>query len=385
MSVHTILVTGGAGYVGSHVIVELISAGYSTVIVDNRAEAIKECIEGIRLITDTTVPAYTVDLLDKDGLRKVFQEHKIDCVLHLAGLKAVRESHSQPFQYYKVNVIGSINLFEVMQEYDVYFLVFSSSSKVYGTPQYLPLDEQHPTGNCTNPYGRTKYMVEQILQDMCSINKKWNVTILRYFNPSGAHNSGKIGECRGTPPKNLMPCICHAALGKMKKFTVFGSDYDTSDGTAVKDYTHVMDLARGHVAAIKHLRDGGHYKVYNMGTGHIYSILEMIKMFEKISGKKVAVEMCGRKPGELGEVSSDSSKAYRELGWKAEKNLGDMCEDMWRWVTCDKVDSIPEIMQCRTNNVDAIANGDHVQNSGKDQEMCMPKKVKICDNDSIGH
>lgn len=386
MSVHTVLVTGGAGYVGSHVIVELIGAGYTTVIVDNREEAVNECVARIKTITDISVQAYTVDLLDKDGLNKVFQEHKIDCVLHLAGLKAVRESHNQPFQYYKVNVIGSINLFEVMQKHGVHYLVFSSSSKVYGIPRYLPLDEQHPTGNCTNPYGRTKYMVEQILQDMCSVNKSWNVTVLRYFNPSGAHSSGKIGESRGTPPKNLMPCICHAALGKMKKFTVFGSDYETPDGTAVKDYTHIMDLARGHVAAIKHLNDGAQYKVYNMGTGHTNSILQMIKMFEKISGRKVPIEMCGRKPGELGEVSSDSSKAYRELGWRAEKSLEDMCQDMWRWVTCDPESSISEPAQCRSNGIDTTVNGDHLQNSEQAQEISMPKKSKISSNDnSIPH
>lgn len=332
---HNVLVTGAAGYVGKHVLVELIQAGYSPIALDNRACALSDAAEKIFLITGHKLRCHCVDLLDKSSIAEVFEKVRVEYVLHLAGLKAVRESQGNPLVYYRVNVIGTINLLEVMEKYGVYNIIFSSSSKVYGVPQYLPLDENHPTGNCTNPYGKTKHMVENILQDLTISNAQWNVTILRYFNPSGAHSSGILGEDQSEKPRNLMPCICHVAEGKLKKLTIFGHDYDTPDGTAMKGYTHVVDLAKGHIAALQTCHDNGNFRVYNLGAEKTYSILDMVKMFEQISGKKVAVELCDRKPGEIPVCSADSSKAQNELGWKTEKTLKQMCEDMWNWLTVD--------------------------------------------------
>ncbi|XP_053395484.1 UDP-glucose 4-epimerase-like isoform X3 [Mercenaria mercenaria] len=356
---HHVLVTGAAGYVGTHVLVELIEAGFAPVAIDNRPSALTDAIQKIYQITGHMVISFSVDLLDKSSIAKVFDQVQVEHVLHLAGLKAVRESQGNPLIYYNVNVIGTISLLEVMDEHGVHNIIFSSSSKVYGVPQYLPLDEKHPTGSCTNPYGRTKHMVENILHDLTISDVRWNVTVLRYFNPSGAHSSGILGEDQSEKPRNLMPCICHVAEGKMKKLTIFGKDYDTPDGTAMKGYTHVVDLAKGHIAALKTSHQNGTYRVYNLGAEKTYSILDMVKMFEQISGKKIVVEFCDRKPGEIAVCSADSSKAFRELRWKTDRTLKQMCEDMWHWMTTEKPE---QVTNGHVNNTDISATPTHITN-----------------------
>ncbi|XP_052775084.1 UDP-glucose 4-epimerase-like [Mya arenaria] len=331
MASGSILVTGGAGYVGTHTVVELLDAGYDVIVMDNLHNASMESIKRVEEITGKTVATYSVDLLDKDGLRDLFKKHKIYCVMHFAGLKAVGESCQKPLMYYKNNIGGTVNLLEVMKEFGVYNMIFSSSATVYGSPKYLPIDEKHPVGGCTNPYGKTKYFIEEILTDLCTAEKEWNVVLLRYFNPVGAHISGKIGEDPQGIPNNLMPYISQVAVGRLKELTVHGNDYDTPDGTGVRDYIHVVDLAQGHVAALKRLEKGCGCKVYNLGTGKGYSVIEMAKAFEKGSGKPIPYKIAGRRTGDIASCYADAKLAQEELGWTAKLDLARMCEDLWRW------------------------------------------------------
>lgn len=327
-----ILVTGGAGYIGSHTVIELINHGHS-VIVDSFANSSEEVIKRLKEITGKEVIYYKGDVADKDFLRRIFDEHTINAVIHFAGLKAVGESSADPLLYYRTNIDTTLSLCEVMKEHGVHRLVFSSSATVYGVPQENPYKEDnHPTGqNVTNPYGQTKYMIEQILRDLAASDNKWQITTLRYFNPIGAHPSGKIGEDPSGIPNNLMPFIAQVAVGRRDKLKVFGDDYDTPDGTGRRDYIHVMDLATGHVAALEKMRAGGKLQVYNLGTGQPISVLEMIKAFEKASGQKIPYEVVPRRAGDLPEYWADASKAERELNWKAKKTLQNACADTWRW------------------------------------------------------
>ncbi|XP_052774556.1 UDP-glucose 4-epimerase-like isoform X2 [Mya arenaria] len=333
MSVKGVLVTGAAGYVGTHAITELIQEGFKVIALDYRQDALTDAAARIKAVTGTEIQVFCVDLCDKHEIANVFQQVDVSHVLHLAGLKAVRQSHGSPLAFYNANVVATINLLEVMLEHGVCNILFSSSSKVYGTPSYLPLDETHPTGACTNPYGRTKYMVEEILRDTAASNQNFKVTVLRFFNPCGAHGSGLLGEDRSQPPQNLLPLICQVALGRRDHLTVYGSDYNTPDGTAVKAYTHIADISRGVSAALQCPHKDKNFRVYNLGTSKTYSILELVKMFENVSGKTVPVEFCGRKPGEIGACSADNSCAHRDLGWTPQFDLRRMCEDMWRWAT----------------------------------------------------
>ncbi|XP_046544731.1 UDP-glucose 4-epimerase-like [Haliotis rubra] len=331
MSEKCILVTGGAGYVGSHSVIELIAAGYSVVVLDNLANASMESIRRVEEIVGKKIQTYNVDLLDKKAVEEVFSKHKFIAVIHFASLKAVGESCGLPLLYYKTNIGGTVNLLEVMKENGVNNLVFSSSATVYGTPQYLPLDEKHPIGGCTNPYGKTKYFIEEILRDLSNAEKQWNIVILRYFNPIGAHKSGKIGEDPRGTPSNLMPFVAQVAVGRRSELKVYGSDYDTPDGTAVRDYVHVDDVAQGHVAAIRKVEEGCAIKTYNLGTGHGTSVLDVVKAFEKASGKSIPYSKVERRLGDLGSFYADASLAKAELSWTAQKDLDEMCEDLWRW------------------------------------------------------
>lgn len=326
-----ILVTGGAGYVGSHAVVELVEAGYNVVVLDNLVNSSMEGMNRVSEITGKTIPAHSVDLLDKKGLQDLFSKYKFTCVMHFAGLKAVGESCEKPLLYYKNNVGGTTTLLEVMQEYGVYNMIFSSSATVYGDPKKLPIDENHPTGGCTNPYGKTKYFIEEILKDLCAADKKWNAVLLRYFNPVGAHVSGKIGEDPQGIPNNLMPYISQVAVGRLKELAVYGNDYNTPDGTGVRDYIHVVDLAQGHVSALKKIEEKCGCKIYNLGTGKGYSVIEMAKAFEKASGKPVPYKIAGRRAGDIASCYADASLAEKELGWTAKLDLARMCEDLWRW------------------------------------------------------
>ncbi|XP_049789882.1 UDP-glucose 4-epimerase isoform X1 [Schistocerca nitens] len=336
----TILVTGGAGYVGSHTVIELLNSGYEVVVVDNLVNACQgkdgqpEALKRVEKITGKKVTFYNVDLLKLDELDKVFSAHPVSLVMHFAALKAVGESVSLPLAYYKNNVSGSIILLEVMKSHGVKKLVYSSSATVYGTPQSLPLTEDHPTGQgCTNPYGKSKYFVEEILKDLVISDKEWSVVSLRYFNPVGAHKSGHIGEDPSGIPNNLMPYISQVAVGRRPSLSVYGSDYETPDGTGVRDYIHIEDLALGHIAAAKLLLSSlsGQFKVYNLGTGRGNSVLEVIKAFEEASGRKIPYTICPRRPGDIAASYADASLANKELGWTASKTLHDMCADTWRW------------------------------------------------------
>lgn len=337
-----VLVTGGAGFIGSHVIVELLSNGFNVVVIDNLVNALKgqdggekpESIRRVEKITNKTVTFYDVDLLNVSALKGVFQKHNIVCVIHLAALKAVGESCEIPLTYYKNNVGGSINLLEVMKEFNVKKLLFSSSSTVYGLAQKLPLTEDHPTGQgCTNPYGKTKYFIEEILQDLSASDKTWSIISLRYFNPIGAHKSGLIGEDPNGIPNNLMPFIAQVATGKRSELKVFGNDYDTPDGTGVRDYIHVVDLAEGHISGMRKLMDKnfGGWRVYNLGTGAGFSVLQLVNEFKIASGKNVPYTIVERRPGDVASSYADPSRAKAELGWVAKRTLTDMCQDTWRW------------------------------------------------------
>lgn len=332
-----VLVTGGAGYIGSHCVVELIEAGYTPVVVDNFSNAVKgegdvpESIIRIEKLLGTSIEFHELDLLDQPGLEKLFKKHSFSAVMHFAGLKAVGESVEQPLRYYRVNLTASMNLLEVMQAHRVQNLVFSSSATVYGDPQHLPIDEQHPVGGCTNPYGKTKYFIEEMIKDHCKAEKDWNAVLLRYFNPIGAHSSGLIGEDPQGIPNNLLPYVAQVAIGRRNFLSVFGNDYDTLDGTGVRDYIHVVDLAKGHIAALKKLKDNCGCKVYNLGTGTGYSVLQMVKAMEKASGKEIPYKVAPRRGGDIASCYADPRIAEKELGWKAKFDLERMCEDLWRW------------------------------------------------------
>ena len=326
-----ILVTGGAGYIGSHTCIELLNAGYEVVVADNLCNSCEESLKRVEEITGKTVKFYEADIRDKEAMNKIFDNEKIESVIHFAGLKAVGESVAKPLEYYDNNIAGTLVLCDVMRNHGVKNIVFSSSATVYGDPAIIPITEECPKGTCTNPYGWTKSMLEKILTDLHTADEEWNVVLLRYFNPIGAHKSGRIGENPKGIPNNLMPYITQVAIGKLECLSVFGDDYDTPDGTGVRDYIHVVDLAIGHVKAIEKLNDKEGVSIYNLGTGNGYSVLEMVKAFEKASGKKVNYKIAPRRPGDIAVCYADPSKAKRELGWVAERGLEEMCEDSWRW------------------------------------------------------
>ncbi|MGQ9426252.1 UDP-glucose 4-epimerase GalE [Gilvimarinus sp. F26214L] len=327
-----ILVTGGAGYIGSHTCVELQEAGFDLVVVDNLSNSKPLALERIQSITDRPVQFYQADVCDRDALRAIFQAHEISAVLHFAGLKAVGESTEIPLHYYHNNVEGSVALAQVMEEFGVNRLIFSSSATVYGDPATVPITEDFPT-SATNPYGHSKLMVEEILRDVCRVpNNGWRVSLLRYFNPIGAHVSGRIGEDPQGIPNNLLPYVAQVAIGKLRELSVFGNDYPTRDGTGVRDYIHVVDLARGHVKALQHLlgADAGCY-TFNLGTGTGYSVMEVVEAFEKASGRKVAYKIVPRRSGDIATCYANPERAAEVLGWQAEYDLARMMEDAWRW------------------------------------------------------
>lgn len=327
-----ILVTGGAGYIGSHTCLELLNAGEEVVVVDNLSNSSKKALERVEELTGKKLTFYEQDLMDPEGLDKVFEkEMPIDSVIHFAGLKAVGESVHKPIEYYKNNIGGTLNLVEVMKNHGVKNIIFSSSATVYGDPETVPVTEETPKGICTNPYGWTKWMVEEILKDLHTADAAWNVILLRYFNPIGADESGRIGEDPKGIPNNLMPYVAQVAIGKLPKINVFGDDYDTPDGTGVRDYIHVTDLAKGHVAALKDFRENSGVKIYNLGTGVGYSVLEVIHAFEKACGKKLPYEIKPRRAGDIAINYANSDKAKRELGWVAKYDIEDMCRTSWNW------------------------------------------------------
>ncbi|MCI8813662.1 MAG: UDP-glucose 4-epimerase GalE [Lachnospiraceae bacterium] len=327
----SILVTGGAGYIGSHTCVELLNAGYEVVVMDNLCNSSAKSLEVVEQITGKKLKFYKVDMLDKSGLEQIFQKEAIDAVIHFAGLKAVGESVQKPLEYYFNNLSGTLTLCDVMREYGVKNIVFSSSATVYGDPAFVPITEECPKGQITNPYGQTKAMLEQILTDMHVSDNQWNVVLLRYFNPIGAHPSGKIGEDPKGIPNNLVPYIAQVAVGKLDKLGVFGDDYDTPDGTGVRDYIHVVDLALGHVKAIEKLKDKEGVSIYNLGTGRGYSVLEVLHAYEKACKKSLPYEIKPRRAGDIAVCYADSSKAKKELGWSASRGIEEMCADSWRW------------------------------------------------------
>ena len=332
-----ILITGGAGYIGSHTLIELLEAGHSAVLVDNLSNASSESLRRVESISGQTVPFYKVDIRDREALETVFSVHGFDCCIHFAGLKAVGESVTHPWEYYENNINGTLVLLDVMRKHGCKNIVFSSSATVYGEPETIPITEECPKGRCTNPYGQTKSMLEEILIDMHTADVKiqdshpWNVVLLRYFNPIGAHVSGLIGEDPNGIPNNLMPYITQVAVGKLDRLHIFGNDYDTPDGTGVRDYIHVVDLAKGHVKALKAIEENCGVAIYNLGTGHGYSVLEVVHAFEKASGITIPCVIDARRSGDIAVCYSDPSKASRELGWHAEYDLYDMCRDSWNW------------------------------------------------------
>jgi len=325
-----ILITGGAGYIGSHTCVELLNCGYEIVVVDNLSNSSEIAIERVREITGKSFPFYNADISDRKALEDIFEKERIDSVVHFAALKAVGESVSKPLEYYMNNITGTLVLLDVMRKYGVKDMVYSSSATVYGIPKTVPIKEDFPL-SAINPYGRTKLITEQILQDLYASDNEWNIVILRYFNPVGAHESGRIGEDPKGIPNNLVPYITQVAVGKLEYLGVFGNDYDTHDGTGVRDYIHVVDLALGHVRAIEKLKEKKGVLIYNLGTGKGYSVLDMVKSFEKVTGRKIKYEFKPRRPGDVAICYADPSRAEKELGWKAERDLVKMCEDAWRW------------------------------------------------------
>jgi UDP-glucose 4-epimerase len=327
----TVLVTGGAGYIGSHTVIELCGAGFEPVIVDNLTNSSREAVRRVEKIVGRQITFYQADVQDASALQVVFEKHHPEAVIHFAGLKAVGESVAKPLSYYRNNIDSTLTLCEIMQEVGVKQLVFSSSATIYGVPQELPLRETSPKGPIPNPYGQTKAMIEQILGDLAVSDKAWQISLLRYFNPVGAHSSGQIGEDPSDIPNNLMPVVTQVAVGRLEQLRVFGDDYDTPDGTGVRDYIHVVDLAKGHVAALQHMPAPGKAETYNLGTGRGYSVLEMVHAFEKASGTKIPYAIAGRRQGDVAMCYADASKAGQELGWRAEKSLETMCADAWRW------------------------------------------------------
>ena len=327
----TILTTGGCGYIGSHTCVELLNAGYDVVVVDNHDNSSPEALRRVREITGRDLTEYDIDIRDEAALTEVFKKHKIDAVIHFAGYKAVGESVREPLKYYDNNIGGAVTLCRVMAENGCKRMVFSSSATVYGDLNPSPLDETMPLGTTTNPYGATKAMIERILKDLCISDPEWSVVLLRYFNPIGAHPSGRIGEDPNGIPNNLMPYISQVAVGKLPCLSVFGNDYDTHDGTGVRDYIHVVDLARGHVKAVAYAAEHKGAEVFNLGTGTGYSVLDMVKAFEKASGAKVPYAIKPRRDGDLATVFSNPTKAKEILGWTAEYGIEEMCRDAWNW------------------------------------------------------
>ncbi len=324
-----ILVTGGAGYIGSHTCVELLDRGYEIAVLDNFVNSKPEVLDRIRTLTGKDFPFYEADLLDADAVEKVFTEQNIDAVIHFAGLKAVGESVAQPLRYYHNNITGTLNLCQAMQRHNVKRIIFSSSATVYGDPASVPIREDFPLST-TNPYGSTKLMIERILQDLHRSDSEWNIVLLRYFNPVGAHASGLLGEDPNGIPNNLTPYIAKVASGQLPLVHVFGNDYPTADGTGVRDYIHVVDLALGHIAALQKDQPGVY--IYNLGTGIGYSVLDVIHAYEKACGHELPYVIDPRRPGDIAECYADPAKAYNELGWKAEKNLAEMCADSWNFI-----------------------------------------------------
>ncbi len=325
-----ILVTGGAGYIGSHTCVELLEAGHKVIVVDNLSNSRLEALQRVEKITGQSIPLVVADLLDRDALRQIFQEHPIEAVIHFAGLKAVGESVMKPMLYYRNNVCGSIALFDTMAEFGVKHLVFSSSATVYGDPHAVPIREDFPLG-ATNPYGRTKLMIEDILRDLAVADTSWRIALLRYFNPVGAHESGLIGEDPNGIPNNLMPYVSQVAVGRLKELSIFGNDYPTHDGTGVRDYIHVADLAAGHLAALKALDGHGGMLIANLGTGQCYSVLDMVQAFEKSCERPIPYRIAQRRPGDIASCYADPALAYKLMGWRAARDIEAMCRDVWRW------------------------------------------------------
>lgn len=327
-----IIVTGGAGYIGSHTCLELLNAGHEVTVIDNLCNANQEGLRRVEQLTGKTIRFFQVDLLDSVAVDQVFKESPTaTAVIHFAGLKAVGESVEKPLLYYKNNLTGTLNLCQVMQDHGIKNIVFSSSATVYGDPATVPITEEFPLLACTNPYGRTKSMIEDILRDVYVADPDWNVALLRYFNPVGAHESGRIGEDPNGIPCNLMPYISQVAVGKLEELSVYGNDYPTPDGTGVRDYIHVVDLATGHLRALEKLEEKPGVVIYNLGTGQGYSVLDMVKAFEKVTGKKVAYRIDPRRSGDIAQCYADPSLAEKELGWRAQRGIDEMCTDTWRW------------------------------------------------------
>ena len=330
----SILVTGGAGFIGSHTCVELLNAGYEVVVVDNLYNASEKALERVEQITGKKVTFYEADILDRDALNAIFDKEQIESVIHFAGYKAVGESVRKPIEYYYNNITGTLILCDVMRKHNVKNIVFSSSATVYGDPAFIPITEECPKGKITNPYGQTKGMLEQVLTDIFVSDPEWRVVLLRYFNPIGAHKSGLIGEDPKGIPNNLVPYVAQVAIGKLKCLGVFGNDYDTHDGTGVRDYIHVVDLAKGHVAAIQKVeKTEPGVLIYNLGTGKGYSVLDVVHAFEKACGKEIPYEIKPRRAGDIATCYADPTKAKKELGWVAEYGIEEVCEDSWRWQT----------------------------------------------------
>ena len=328
-----ILVTGGAGYIGSHTCVELLDAGYDVVVLDNLSNSSEKSLDRVKALTGKEVKFYKGDILDRDILNKIFKEEKIDSCIHFAGLKAVGESVAKPWEYYNNNIAGTLTLVDVMRQNGCKSIIFSSSATVYGDPAQIPITEECPKGTPTNPYGWTKWMIEQILTDLHTADPEWNVILLRYFNPIGAHKSGLIGEDPKGIPNNLLPYVAQVAIGKLQSVGVFGDDYDTPDGTGVRDYIHVVDLAVGHVKAVNKIKENPGVKVYNLGTGKGYSVLDVIKAFSKACGHDVPYVIKERRAGDIATCYSDASLAKKELGWEAQYDIDEMCADSWKWQT----------------------------------------------------
>lgn len=326
-----ILVTGGAGYIGTHTLIELHHAGHETVVVDNLCNSNRKSLARVAQIIGREIPFYEVDIRDRGGLNKVMEAYHFDACIHFAGLKAVGESVEKPLEYYENNISGTLTLLDVMRKHNCKNIIFSSSATVYGDPAIIPITEECPKGRCTNPYGQTKSMLEEIMMDIQKSDKEWNVVLLRYFNPIGAHPSGLIGENPNGIPNNLMPYVTQVAVGKRTELGVFGNDYDTPDGTGVRDYIHVVDLAKGHVAALQAIERKCGLGIYNLGTGHGYSVLDLVKAFVRVNGVDIPYGIKPRRAGDIATCYSNPAKAEKELGWKAQFGLDEMCRDAWNW------------------------------------------------------